>query len=111
MNMPQPMTQKNYDRSVNTITTVVQAIAEETMTDAANELKKEDDVADVSVSCDGTWQRRGFASLNGSFTTISVDSRKILDTEVMSQYCKSCKLKEPLKTTDRMAYDEWFSHM
>ena len=99
MNMPQPMTQKNYDRSVKVISEVVQDVAEETMADAATELKENQGTnnPDVSVSCDGTWQRRGFSSLNGSFTAISVDSGKILDTEIMSRYCKSCKGKENLK--------------
>ena len=59
MNMPRPMAQKNYDRSVNKITMVVKEIAEGTMTDDPNELKEENDLADVSVSCDGTWQRIG----------------------------------------------------
>ena len=111
MNMPQPMTQKNYDRSVKIISEVVQDVAEETMADAATELKENQGTnnPDVSVSCDGTWQRRAFSSLNGSFTAISVDSGKILDTEIMSHYCKSCKGKENLKKTNRPAYDEWFS--
>ena len=102
MNMPQPMTQKNYDRSVKIIYEVVQDVAEETMADAATELKENQGTnnPDVSVSCDGKWQRRGFSSLNCSFTAISVDSEKILDTEVMSRYCKRCKGKENLKETD-----------
>ena len=31
------------------------------------------------VSCDGTWQRRGFSFLNGCVTAISMDTVKILD--------------------------------
>jgi len=30
-------------------------------------------------------------------TGISLDTGKIIDTEVMSRHCKGCKLKEPLK--------------
>ena len=51
------------------------------------------------MSVDGTWQRRGFSSLNGSLlffsqfsqvtvTAISSDSKKCLDYEVMSKTCK-----------------------
>ena len=36
------------------------------MLDAANELRHADDsISDIGVSVDGTWQRRGFVSLNG----------------------------------------------
>jgi hypothetical protein len=113
MNMPTPMTQKNYDRSVKFMTNIVQNVAEETMTEAAQELKESkgeqvDNIVNISVSCDGSWQRRGFSSLNGSFTAISVDSGKIIDTEVMSRYCKGCKSKAVLKKTDKIAYDLWF---
>ena len=40
----------------------------------------------VSISCDGTWQKRGFTSLNGAVIIISTDTGKVLDVEVMSRY-------------------------
>ena len=113
MNMPPPMTVKNYDQLVKTMTKVVIEVAEQTMAEAAHDLislKRQhsgDDVVDVAVTCDGSWQRRGFASLNGTFTSISLDSGKILDIEVMSRYCKGCKLKETLKKTNNYAYETW----
>ena len=111
MNMPPPMTVKNYDRAVSKITKIVVDVAEETMAEAAHELKilkgGDNSIIDIPVSCDGSWQRRGFASLNGSFTSISVDTGKIIDTEVMSRYCKGCKSKEKLKNTNKSAYETW----
>ena len=38
----------------------------------------------VSISCDGTWQKRGFTSLNGDVIIMSTDTGKVLDVEVMS---------------------------
>ena len=101
MNMPSPMTPKNYDRSVKTITDAVVNVSEEIMSEAAQEMKtlkgkKGHEIVDASISCDGTWQRRGFASLSSSFTSISLDTGKIIDTEVMSRYCKGGKAKENL---------------
>ena len=32
----------------------------------------------ISVSCDGTWHRRGFSSLNGTVACISMDTGKVL---------------------------------
>ena len=48
------------------------------------------DIVDISVSCDGTWHRRGFSSLNGTVACISMDNGKVLDIEIMSRYCQSC---------------------
>ncbi|GFT10648.1 uncharacterized protein TNCV_1943721 [Trichonephila clavipes] len=44
------------------------------------------------VLVDGSWQRRGHMSLNGCVSVISIDTGKILDLEVMTQYCKMCEL-------------------
>ena len=112
MNMPSPMTVKNYDLAVSKITKHVVNIAEQTMTEAVKEIKslKEtpaDSIVDIPISCDGSWQRRGFASLNGSFTSISLDTGKIVDIQVMSRYCKGCKSKGPLQKTDKFAFDNW----
>ena len=68
--MPKMMTQNNYDKLVETI-------GEETMSDAANELREkssdpnaDNGILDIGVSCDGSWQNRGFSSLNGVVTVI-----------------------------------------
>ncbi|GFT41063.1 uncharacterized protein TNCV_1098271 [Trichonephila clavipes] len=37
------------------------------------------DIVNCGVSVDGTWQRRGFSSLNGCVSAISVDTGKIID--------------------------------
>ena len=56
------------------------------------------------VSCDGTWQKRGFQSLNGVFAVLSVDNGKVLDVEAISRTCKACSLKIQLKNTDPVNY-------
>ena len=58
------------------------------------------------VSIDDTWQRRGHNSHNGVVTAISVVSRKALDIEILSNYCKGCAQwkKEDKKLP---AYQEW----
>ena len=45
----------------------------------------------TAVSCDGSWQRRGFSSLHGCVTVISMESGKILDIEPLTKVCNECR--------------------
>ena len=47
-------------------------------------------VVDTLVSFDGTWQKRGYASLNGVATAMSSQGKR-LDVEIMSKKCKACQ--------------------
>ncbi|GFV80223.1 uncharacterized protein TNCV_1477851 [Trichonephila clavipes] len=49
------------------------------------------DIVKCGISVDGTWQRRGYTSMNGCVAAISVDTGKVLAIEVMSSYCPTCK--------------------
>ena len=96
MGMPKPMTQNNYGKIVTKIANVTKTVAEETMSDAANDIREnvDDDVVDTNVSCDGSWHKRGYSSLNGVFIAISIENGKILDVEAMSHSCKACFFKK-----------------
>ncbi|GFY25182.1 uncharacterized protein TNCV_2483031 [Trichonephila clavipes] len=54
---------------------------------------------ECGVSVDGTWQKRGYSSLNGCVSTISVDSGKILDTLKCSVNIVEC-VRKPKKHRD-----------
>ena len=58
------------------------SVATESMVKAAEEAK------DCTVYVDGTWQRRGHASHHGVVSTISIDTGKCVDIEVLSNICK-----------------------
>ena len=91
--MPKPMTKNNYTKLVTPITEACTVVARKSMQDAVKEIKlngKGDTVIDTSISCDGSWQQRGFSSLNGFVSLISMDSGKVIDVEAMSRYCKQC---------------------
>ena len=74
--------------------------ANESMTNAALQVRKRNPgnedacIADCDVSLDGTWQKRGFASLNGLVTVIERDYDKCIDFEIKSKICKSCNYWE-----------------
>ena len=110
MNMPPPPTEKAFLSNSRHI----KAIAKETMKKAGEEffsLKKQSNLSGVEpvncgVSCDGTWQKRGYSSRNGCVTVTSVDTGKVLDVEALSQGCKQCERHEHLDKTS-LEYQTW----
>ena len=54
----------------------------------------DDSVANIEISTDGAWQRRGYASLNGLVTVVTMDTNKCVDFEVLSKTCKTCEVLE-----------------
>lgn len=93
MNMPPPMHLKAYSASNAAFSKAAKSVAMKTMEIAASELHGDDNtqVAQCSVSCDGTWQRRGYSSLNGCVTTLSIETGKCLDVEVLTKVCHGCQ--------------------
>ena len=59
----------------------------------------EEEICDTAVSCDGTWKRRDYASLNGVATSISVESGKCLAYERLVKNCKACEMWVSRKAT------------
>ena len=64
---------------------------------------EEDEVCDIAASFDRTWQRRGYASLNGIVTTISIDTGKCLAYECLMK--TSCEMWQYRKGTK--AYEKF----
>ncbi|GFX65521.1 uncharacterized protein TNCV_4735661 [Trichonephila clavipes] len=63
-------------------------VACNTMKEAALEIRSNETDTEFSQrgeSVDGTWQRRGYSSLNGCESVILIDSGKVLDVEFMSK--------------------------
>ena len=108
MNMPPPPRPTPYalhNKGLLQSTKVVYGKTVEEACKEIHELKRAElnKVVDCAVSCDGTWQRRGFSSLNGCVTTISMDTGKILDVEPLSKVCNTCKKHEKKPQTSETA--------
>ena len=107
MNMPPPPTEKAFLSNSHVISRHIKVIAKETMKKAGEEvfsLKNQSNSSaaepvNCGVSCDGTWQKRGYSSRNGCVTVISMDTGKVLDVEALSQGCKQCERHEHLDKT------------
>ena len=91
MNMPTPPRPTPYARHNKELLKAVKQVSMETMASAAKDLHDlkpdfKDGLVKCGVSCDDTWQRRGFASLNGCVSgAISIDTGKVLDVEALSK--------------------------
>ncbi|XP_057301380.1 uncharacterized protein LOC130635880 [Hydractinia symbiolongicarpus] len=93
-----------------------QKVAVESMGHAADTaLKKCRDDGDViqredrqlglcRVSLDGTWQKRGHASLNGVVT--ACHDGKCVDVYVMSKHCSVCQLKR--QSLQPLEFEDWY---
>ena len=96
MNIPSLPSKNNYAKIVKALKTAAFNVAKDSMKSAADELKCNTN-DECAVSVDGSWQKRGYTSLNGCVTAISIESGKILDIEPMSRYCKECEVHEKLE--------------
>ena len=90
MSMRPPMNKKAYDDIISKLHPAYLTTAQDNMAKAEEELRKssldpeytKEKTADVDISSDGTWQKRGYASLNGVVTTIAQDNGNCVDFDV-----------------------------
>ena len=106
MNMPPPMAETTYNETVKFMLHPIYVVAAQNMKDAGKEIRREilDDydenaVCDAAVSCDGSWQRRGYGSLNGLVTSINIDSGKCLSYQCLIKTCNAYELWSQRKGT------------
>ncbi|XP_074645896.1 uncharacterized protein LOC141902155 [Tubulanus polymorphus] len=113
VNMPPPMTPKNFTNLVDIMADKYNIEARISLSKAAAEVRKKvtglADPGDVTVqsgvSVDGAWQRRGHASHNGFVSAISTVNSKVLDVEVMSNFCASCnKMESKMESREYMRW-------
>ena len=131
--MPPPYSHSNYDEMVKELLSPYEDAINESMLQSAENVKSQattvtmeqdaevtenDDnqtwvhessanVSDCDVSVDGSWQRRGYVSLNGFVSAIERVSDKIVDIDVMTKDCCLCKYWESKE--DETGYENWLS--
>ncbi|XP_047126728.1 uncharacterized protein LOC124807953 [Hydra vulgaris] len=85
MNMPRPMTKKNYGKITKLLHSAYVEAANTSMSNAEKEIhdivlmdviSDNTSIVDCHVSVDGTWQKRGHTSINGVVTLISTNNQK-----------------------------------
>ena len=86
LNLSPPNQVNVFNEKQKTVLEAYNTVALQSMTHAADELqenKDEQGISDVTVSCDGSWQKRARFSSNEVVALISSDSGKCLDYRVM----------------------------
>ena len=92
LGLPYGPSKNAFQAHIKEIDKFVTQMATQSMNSAADEVRRETGGNECAVSVDGSWQRRGFSSLNGVVTAMSVKTGKVLDVEVMSKSCMSCRM-------------------
>ena len=108
-----PLTQTHHSYHYDHIKRATEAEKQSNMSAAAALLRKdadEDEIVDVKVTCDATWQKRGHQSLYGVVVVASWDTSQVLDTEVLSKWCHECNAKRHLDPTSEQFLDWWEGH-
>ena len=91
LNMPYAMSFPAYSGHTKELARCAKVVAAQSMNAAAAEVRKDrEGVCNIAVTYDGTWMRRGFASLYGAFVAISWENGKVLDYSVLSRFCHKC---------------------
>lgn len=106
LGLPSVPNKSAYQRHIKEINAVIKVLATDTMNDAAASLISATGRNECAVAVDGTWQRRGFSSLVGVVTAVSVKTGKVLDVEVMTKDCMSCRMYRK-KDKNSPSYQTW----
>ena len=85
MAMPPPLSSTSFQQYQNKLLTAACEVADNSLTQAATILRTQQEAegcsapADVAITFDGTWQKRGHTSLHGATTVISLSAGQVLD--------------------------------
>ena len=62
----------------------------------------------ITVSFDGSWQKRGHTSMYGFASVIDVLTGLVVDYVILSKYCNGCNMKKTVLGEDSEEFKEWF---
>jgi hypothetical protein len=94
MNMPSPPTRRNFTKIQNKeLLPVVKQVANDNLMKNVMNVKDScgNEKGECGISLDGTWQRWCHVSHNDVVTTISLDTKKVLDVKVLYYKCQACQ--------------------
>lgn len=106
-----------YDKQIDIIVDLAKEHVQDSLNNARTEVTKaylelENSLEirkplDITVSYDGSWQKRGFTSKYGIGCVIEVITGLVIDFEVISKFCRICQQKASKLNEDSEEYEEW----
>ncbi|CAF3719135.1 unnamed protein product [Rotaria sp. Silwood1] len=107
LNVPPPIDDDHFSRTITHILPVFESYKLNSMKNAIEEACSESNTRKLTVSGDGTWQKRGFSSLHGIVEIMSTgSSTKVLDLERLSKSCSICTGALSIKHSNPTKYEE-----
>lgn len=116
LNMP-CINHSAYDKQMNIIVDIAKEHVDSVLKNARVEVQKAyceleptleiKKPLDITVSYDGSWQKRGFTSKYGIGCVIELITGLVIDFEVISKYCRVCEKKKSELGEDSEEYEEW----
>jgi hypothetical protein len=90
MNLHAPPRFTRYNKA---ICSSAEEVCNKSMKDAVEEaVTQNDGCRDIAAAFDGSWQKRGYKSMNGVTSAINITTGKVIDFCALSKYCR-CKKK------------------
>ncbi|GFV52210.1 uncharacterized protein TNCV_2749901 [Trichonephila clavipes] len=86
MNLPTPS--QRFNKKESRLDTAVETVATVSIQIAGKEAKDVSGRSDIPVAIDGTWQKHGHTSLNGTVIVTSFYTGNVLDASILSRFCK-----------------------
>lgn len=72
-------------------------------------LDADNEVFDITVRYDGSWQKRGFTSKYGICCCIEILTGLIIDFEVLSKFCNKCEVAKQ-KISNPEHFKTWYNN-
>ncbi|CAB3995832.1 Hypothetical predicted protein [Paramuricea clavata] len=112
-NIPPPCHHKALDNHVAALyETHEKAVAEQLQRASDKVFSRhscnESDVAEIAVSYDGTWSKRGYTANFGAGFVISVETGEVLDYDFESKLCMEYATAKKDLGEDSSEFDMWF---
>ena len=93
---------------------MLQDVCDESSRSASAQLRtlqgaNQDDVVDVTVTCDGPWSCRWFMANYGVVAVLSWETGQVLDVVGLSKSCKVCKEADHSMESESKEFREWMA--
>lgn len=110
-----PIHFRTFQSSIRGLHTSSRAEVEKNLAMARNEVRKsysklddkDDTILDITVSYDGSWQKRGFTSKYGIGCCIEILTGLVIDFEVLSKFCNQCEVQK--RKTKPEEFQKWYT--